>query len=125
MSKKWNDTKCSFCGKSNEQVEKLIAGPGAVYICNECVALCGDMLDEKLIEPRPTPSVPDVTPDDPAGRAEVVRHERRSLLSAKLRALEDLAEINQAVRTSRDRGEAVRLLTSAPFGFRDIEAHTS
>jgi ATP-dependent Clp protease ATP-binding subunit ClpX len=39
--------KCSFCGKSQEQVRKLIAGPG-VYICNECVELCNEILDEEF-----------------------------------------------------------------------------
>jgi ATP-dependent Clp protease ATP-binding subunit ClpX len=39
--------KCSFCGKSQEQVRKLIAGPG-VYICDECVDLCNEILDEEL-----------------------------------------------------------------------------
>ncbi|MDS3860415.1 ATP-dependent protease ATP-binding subunit ClpX [Thermosynechococcaceae cyanobacterium BACA0444] len=39
--------KCSFCGKSQEQVRKLIAGPG-VYICDECVELCNEILDEEL-----------------------------------------------------------------------------
>ncbi|NLV98230.1 MAG: ATP-dependent Clp protease ATP-binding subunit ClpX [Clostridiaceae bacterium] len=37
---------CSFCGKPDSQVERLIAGPG-VYICNECVALCNDLLHEE------------------------------------------------------------------------------
>lgn len=37
---------CSFCGKPDSQVERLIAGPG-VYICNECVALCNDLLQEE------------------------------------------------------------------------------
>ncbi|MGA7953513.1 MAG: ATP-dependent protease ATP-binding subunit ClpX [Gloeobacterales cyanobacterium] len=41
--------KCSFCGKSQEQVRKLIAGPG-VYICDECVELCNEILDEELFE---------------------------------------------------------------------------
>ncbi len=41
--------KCSFCGKSQEQVRKLIAGPG-VYICDECVELCNEILEEELIE---------------------------------------------------------------------------
>ena len=40
--------KCSFCGKSQEQVKKLIAGPG-VYICDECVDLCIEILDEELL----------------------------------------------------------------------------
>jgi hypothetical protein len=34
---------CTFCGKDNTEVEKLIAGPG-VYICNECIALCNDII---------------------------------------------------------------------------------
>lgn len=36
--------RCSFCGKDQDQVARLIAGPGKVYICNECVALCGEIL---------------------------------------------------------------------------------
>ena len=42
--------KCSFCGKSQKQVKKLIAGPG-VYICDECVDLCNEIIDEELSEP--------------------------------------------------------------------------
>ncbi|MEO0768679.1 MAG: ATP-dependent protease ATP-binding subunit ClpX, partial [Cyanobacteria bacterium J06649_4] len=41
--------KCSFCGKSQEQVRTLIAGPG-VYICDECVDLCNEILDEELFD---------------------------------------------------------------------------
>lgn len=44
--------KCSFCGKSQEQVRKLIAGPG-VYICDECVDLCNEILDEELLPSQP------------------------------------------------------------------------
>ena len=43
MSKYDSHLKCSFCGKSQENVRKLIAGPG-VYICNECVDLCNEIL---------------------------------------------------------------------------------
>ena len=50
MSKYDSHLKCSFCGKSQEQVRKLIAGPG-VYICDECVELCNEILDEELIDP--------------------------------------------------------------------------
>ena len=46
---------CSFCGKSQKQVKKLIAGPG-VYICEECIALCNDILIEEMGE-LPTVSV--------------------------------------------------------------------
>jgi ATP-dependent Clp protease ATP-binding subunit ClpX len=42
--------KCSFCGKSQKQVKKLIAGPG-VYICDECIELCNDIIEEELAEP--------------------------------------------------------------------------
>jgi ATP-dependent Clp protease ATP-binding subunit ClpX len=41
--------KCSFCGKSQKQVKKLIAGPG-VYICDECIELCNDIIEEELAE---------------------------------------------------------------------------
>ena len=41
--------KCSFCGKSQKQVRKLIAGPG-VYVCNECIDLCNEIIDEELKE---------------------------------------------------------------------------
>lgn len=41
--------KCSFCGKSQDQVKKLIAGPG-VYVCDECVDLCNEILDEELFD---------------------------------------------------------------------------
>ena len=46
--------KCSFCGKSQEQVRKLIAGPG-VYICDECIDLCNEILDEELIDAQGNP----------------------------------------------------------------------
>ena len=42
--------KCSFCGKTQKQVKKLIAGPG-VYICDECIDLCNEIIDEELSEP--------------------------------------------------------------------------
>jgi ATP-dependent Clp protease ATP-binding subunit ClpX len=41
---------CSFCGKSQRQVKKLIAGPG-VYICDECIDLCNEIIDEELTQP--------------------------------------------------------------------------
>lgn len=40
--------KCSFCGKSQKQVRKLIAGPGGVYICDECIDLCNEILEEEF-----------------------------------------------------------------------------
>ena len=41
--------KCSFCGKLQEQVKKLVAGPG-VYICDECIELCNEIIEEELGE---------------------------------------------------------------------------
>ncbi len=50
---KFGDTgellKCSFCGKSQKQVKKLIAGPG-VYICDECIDLCNEIIEEELAD---------------------------------------------------------------------------
>ncbi|SEW41841.1 ATP-dependent Clp protease ATP-binding subunit ClpX [[Clostridium] fimetarium] len=40
--------RCSFCNKSQEQVKKLIAGPNGVYICDECISICGDILDDEF-----------------------------------------------------------------------------
>ena len=45
-----NDIRCSFCNKSQGQVRKLIAGPAGVYICDECVDICADILEEELEE---------------------------------------------------------------------------
>ena len=41
--------KCSFCGKIQDQVRKLVAGPG-VYICDECIELCNEIIEEELSE---------------------------------------------------------------------------
>jgi len=48
--------KCSFCGKSQDQVKKLIAGP-EVYICDECVELCNQILDEEFFENKDKDSI--------------------------------------------------------------------
>ncbi|MCS7203390.1 MAG: ATP-dependent Clp protease ATP-binding subunit ClpX [Thermodesulfovibrio sp.] len=49
MAKKTDDTlRCSFCGKSQREVKKLIAGSG-VYICNECISLCNEILEEEKL----------------------------------------------------------------------------
>ncbi len=48
-STEWKTIRCSFCGKYADQVQRVIAGPGA-YICNECVGLCNAILDEALAE---------------------------------------------------------------------------
>jgi hypothetical protein len=115
---------CSFCGKSQEQVEKVIAGPNGVYICNECVALCDDILDQQLTDPATNQPEGDVPSDSSPEHDRANRDERRSLLSARLRALEHLEDVNRAVRAARDRREAVSQLIAEPFQFREIEAQT-
>lgn len=45
-----DDIKCSFCNKSQDQVKKLIAGPAGVYICDECVEICADIIEEEYEE---------------------------------------------------------------------------
>ena len=40
--------RCSFCNKSEDQVRKLIAGPDGVYICDECIEICDEILEEEL-----------------------------------------------------------------------------
>ena len=68
--------RCSFCGKSQEQVRKLIAGQG-VYICDECINLCQEIIEEEMLEtPRPKAAatkLPEPAPDQ--GRARPVRHQ--------------------------------------------------
>ena len=39
--------RCSFCGKSQEQVRKMIAGPNGAFICDECVEVCTEIIEEK------------------------------------------------------------------------------
>ncbi|NLB82408.1 MAG: ATP-dependent Clp protease ATP-binding subunit ClpX [Clostridiaceae bacterium] len=48
-SEETKQLKCSFCGKNQDQVRRLVAGPG-VYICNECVELCFDIIDDEDVE---------------------------------------------------------------------------
>ncbi len=57
----YRSVRCSFCGKHQEQVERIIAGPGA-YICNECVHLCMDILDEGQDNVDVARQVPEVIP---------------------------------------------------------------
>jgi hypothetical protein len=48
--------RCSFCGKDQEKVHRLIAGPGGVYICNECIDLCREIIEEEqAMKERPAP----------------------------------------------------------------------
>lgn len=48
--------RCSFCGNRHDEVRRVIAGPGGVYICDECIDLCQEILDEKRASPPNAPS---------------------------------------------------------------------
>ena len=48
MAPRLTDIRCSFCNKTQEQVRKLIAGPAGVYICDECVEICSDIIEEEF-----------------------------------------------------------------------------
>ena len=41
---------CSFCGKTQDQVRKLVKGPSNIFICDECVAACSEILEESLAQ---------------------------------------------------------------------------
>lgn len=65
MAKELETCVCSFCGKSQGEVKRLIAGPG-VYICDSCVALCNDILDEELFDESPEAYLPETIPSPQA-----------------------------------------------------------
>ena len=47
IGKNDDQIRCSFCNKTQSQVRKLIAGPNGAYICDECIDLCNDIMDEE------------------------------------------------------------------------------
>ena len=49
LNRRGHEVTCSFCGKSQSAVKKIVAGPG-VFICDECVELCNEILNEEEIE---------------------------------------------------------------------------
>ena len=56
-----SDIRCSFCNKSQDQVKKMIAGPAGVYICDECIEICSDILEEEFDQD--TEDTAEATPD--------------------------------------------------------------
>ena len=62
MAGKNTDSKvrCSFCNKTQDQVRKLIAGPGGIYICDECVEICSEIIEEEYDDERVSEDVPDI-----------------------------------------------------------------
>ena len=79
---------CSFCGKSQRQVKKLIAGPG-VYICDECIGLCVEIIEQETAEEaRDADPSPQADPDAPPQ----VRPEHLAMIiEQRARSLADLA----------------------------------
>ena len=59
-----NEHACSFCGKAQNQVNRLIAGPGNVFICDECVRLCQQIVTEEHAPVDPEPASPLFTADE-------------------------------------------------------------
>lgn len=52
--------RCSFCGKTDGQVRKMIAGPNGAFICDECVDICAEIIEEELLEEEEVPAEPEV-----------------------------------------------------------------
>ena len=44
------NVRCSFCDKSRDQVQRMVSGPGGVYICNECIDVCRQVMDEESVK---------------------------------------------------------------------------
>lgn len=100
--------KCSFCGKSQKQVKKLIAGPG-VYICDECIELCNEIIEEEQVETSSTSMAELPKPNDIYAFLDsyvigqelakktlsvaVYNHYKRVRSGEKLRRSEDLVEL--------------------------------
>lgn len=104
--------KCSFCGKSQKQVAQLIAGP-QIYICDECVALCNEIIEERLSE------------QQPAEPSDFTLHKPREISSflddyviGQERAKQSLAV---AVYNHYKRVRAANSLTSAEFASEQVE----
>ena len=87
---------CSFCLKPSTEVAKLVAGHG-VYICNECVALCGEIIQAELrAQPSGPPTADPLDPADPPGTpARVAPWEQQTSLDEILAALPRVAAAGQ------------------------------
>ena len=66
MARRRTPNACSFCGKARDSVQRLIAGPGGIFICDECVRLCKEIIAEGP-HPRQTPVHPARAPRHDVG----------------------------------------------------------
>jgi ATP-dependent Clp protease ATP-binding subunit ClpX len=68
MARRPEHLMCSFCGKHQDQVQRLIAGPGAVYICDECVHLCNEIINDNAQVSPGRECAPGAAPHEPQQR---------------------------------------------------------
>jgi hypothetical protein len=105
-------SKCSFCGKSQNEVGNLIAGPGGVYICNECVKLCNDIIEDVLVN---TPSGAE-THASPPGDDKRRWLKARQTLIERLGRYPSVAELAAELGWTADRVTAIGGAPSATAG---------
>jgi hypothetical protein len=93
MPGKQTQYRCSFCGKGQQQVRRLIAGPGNIYICDECVALCRQIIEEDAAPqaraqppPRSHPGLGEHVRELPVAQALMGNGTELSLLSLQIYA---------------------------------------
>ena len=96
--------KCSFCGKNQRQVRKLIAGPGSICICDECVLLCNELVEEDLLE-----AAGDGPPQPPRPREMFEFLERYVIGQDDAKKALCVAVYNHYKRVRRPPGEEVEL----------------
>ena len=83
--------RCSFCGKSQKDVKKLIAGPGEIFICDECVGLCAEIITDNPTELKPSEA------QLAAAWSAMLRNRAKAAQTAE-------AELEKLVRRARTKG---------------------
>jgi len=101
---------CSFCGKSQDRVKRLIAGPG-IYICNECVARCQEILDGEREDVEPSTSAGEPIALTPDITAESLQQYLKDI--GKVRLLTAQGEVDLAKRIERDDPDAKQRMVAS------------
>lgn len=112
--------RCSFCGKSSEQVRKLIAGPG-VYICDECIELCKEILEEELLSSSTEAAIQPPLP------SEQLQRQPKGVNHHTWRPLQKPTEIKQALDNHViGQDQAKKVLSVAVYNhYKRLSAHQS